>query len=82
MSSPDASWRPPDTSETAITVAPSACKLRGGDTADVSEALDDAALAGERPPSRVARSRDHHHDACAGRLVAEDASRRSRSACR
>ena len=41
------------------------------DAADVAESLDDAALVGERPAQAVARARDHHDDARAGRLVAE-----------
>ena len=51
MSSPRRSKRPPETSETAITVAP-AGELVRGDAADVPEALDDAALLREGQPRR------------------------------
>ena len=40
--------------------------------ADVAEALDDAAQPGELPAEPLAGALDHHHDAGAGRLVAED----------
>ena len=51
-------------------------QLGRGDAADLAEALDDAALVGEIPAQPLARALDHHHDAGAGRLVAEHASRR------
>ena len=47
-------------------------ELVRGDPADVAEALDDAALLGEVPAEPLAGAGDHHHDAGAGRLVAED----------
>ena len=47
-------------------------QLVRGDPADVAEALDDAALLGEVPAEPLAGAGDHHHDAGAGRLVAED----------
>jgi hypothetical protein len=53
---PAAAWSPPDTSETAITVAPSRASSVRGDPTDVAEALDDAALLGERPAEPVARA--------------------------
>ena len=71
-SSPSSSWTPPETSETAITVAPRVDELVRRDPADVAEALDDAALLGEVPAEPLARAGDHHHDAGAGRLVPED----------
>src|SRR4051812_43098440 len=37
-----------------------------------AEARPGAALTGEVPAEASARSLDHHHDACAGRLVAEE----------
>ena len=42
------------------------------DAADVAEALHDAALLGEVPAEPLAGAGDDHHDAGAGRLVAED----------
>src|SRR5207248_5728300 len=47
-------------------------ELVGGDTADVAEALDDAALRAERPAEPSAGPLDHHHHARARRLAAED----------
>ena len=80
-SSPSSSTTPPEMSETAITRRPLAASSLRGDAADVAEALHDAALVGELPAEPLARALDHHHDADAGRLVPEHASRRSRSAC-
>ena len=53
-----ASCRPPETSETATTVAPMRLQLGRRDAADVAEALHDAALPGERPAEPVAGARD------------------------
>ena len=64
------------------TVAPRVGELGGSDTADLAEALDDAALLGEVPAQPLARALDHHHDAGAGRLVAEQRAADARSACR
>ena len=47
-------------------------ELLRGDPADVAEALHDAALLGELPAQALAGACDHHHDPCAGGLVAED----------
>ena len=47
-------------------------QLGRGDPADVPEALHGAALCGEVPAEPLARALDHHHDACAGRLVPEE----------
>ena len=69
---PARSWTPPETSETAITAAPRSASSLRRDAADVAEALDDAALLGEVPAEPLARALDHHHDAGARRLAAED----------
>ena len=72
MSSPASEWIPPETSETATTLAPSVVELVRGDPADVAESLDDAALLGELPAELGAGPHDDHHDADAGRLVSKD----------
>ena len=46
-------------------------ELRGRDSADVAEALDGAALAGEGRSQPLAAALDHHHDAGARGLVAK-----------
>ncbi len=72
MSSPASECSPPDTSETATTLAPSVMQLVGGDPTHVAESLDHAPLLGEEPTELGAGPHDDHHDPDSRRLVPED----------